>query len=288
MPELAGARHSDVDLGHLRLHLAEVGAEDAPPLLLVHGWPQHWWCWRHVAPALAENHRCLMPDLRGHGWSEPATEGFEKRRLAQDLLELLDVLGLERVGMIGHDWGGFLGWYLACETPGRLSGLLALSIPHPWPALRERINPLRWAVGAYQLPLSAPLLGPALMRRGLTRTVLRSGAEAGTYSEKDLEIFDARMRSDQGARTTQAMYRTFLHRELTGLAAGDFGNARTEVPVRLLVGEGDLIGKQTDLSGFESHAPNMTAEKIPAAGHFLPEERPDLVIEHAREMFDAA
>jgi len=73
-PELKGVLHEYVDAGGLRTHVALAGPPDAPAVLLVHGWPQNWWTWRHVIPTLAEHFRVIAPDLRGHGWSEaPAT-----------------------------------------------------------------------------------------------------------------------------------------------------------------------------------------------------------------------
>src|SRR3954451_538232 len=120
MPELPGARHSWVDAGGVRLHVAELGDADAPPLLLVHGWPQHWWCWNKVAPSLAKRWRILMPDLRGHGWSEAPRSGYEKPQLAKDLVALLDALGLERVDYAGHDWGAYVGFLLALDHADRV------------------------------------------------------------------------------------------------------------------------------------------------------------------------
>ena len=67
-PEIDGVTHRYVDLPGVRMHVAEAGG--GPPILLLHGWPQHWWIWRKVIPALAENHRVICPDLRGFGWSE--------------------------------------------------------------------------------------------------------------------------------------------------------------------------------------------------------------------------
>jgi pimeloyl-ACP methyl ester carboxylesterase len=93
MPGLAGVRHRLVDVGEVRLHVAELGDDAAPPLLLVHGWPQSWWCWRRVAPLLAADFRVLMVDLRGHGWSDAPAGGYEKERLASDMNCLLDALG---------------------------------------------------------------------------------------------------------------------------------------------------------------------------------------------------
>jgi pimeloyl-ACP methyl ester carboxylesterase len=280
-------RETAVDLDDVTLHVREAGPPDGDPLLLVHGWPQHSGCWRRVASLLDDRYRCVMPDLRGHGGSSAPKDGYEKQRLAQDMLGLLDVLQLERVGYVGHDWGGLIGFLLALRSPERITGLLALSIPHPWPSWHDRLNPWRLTAFAYQLPLSAPVVGERLMRAGLTRLVLRSAPE-GTFTPEDIASYDDAMSTPDGARVTVAMYRTFLLRELGPLAAG-FGTDRPlTVPTRLLIGERDPIARGADLAGFESHAREMVVERVPGAGHFLPEERPELVAERARELFNTS
>jgi pimeloyl-ACP methyl ester carboxylesterase len=261
------------------LHLAELGPEDAPPVLLVHGWPQNWWCWSLVAPLLADRHRCLMPDLRGHGWSSAPASGYEKERLADDLLGLLDALGLDRVLFVGHDWGGWLGLLLGIRAPERMSRLIALSIAHPWPSLADRLNPLRTAALAYQLPLSAPIVGRGLMRAGLTRRILR--ASGGGFGERDLAVYEATMGSEDGARVTVALYRTFLLRELPRIPLGRYRDLRLEVPTELIVGERDPIARVTSMAGFRHQAPAMSVERISGAGHFLPQERPELIAARA-------
>lgn len=228
-----------------------------------------------------------MPDFRGHGRSEAPIRGYEKDELARDLVELMDALELDQVGFIGHDWGAYVGMLIAMERPQRISALLAMSIAHPWPSWRDRLNPVRLAALSYQLPLSAPTVGEKLMRAGVTREILRRGAPPGTYSEEDLAVFDEPMRSPQGARATVSLYRTFLLRELPSIAAGRFRKAKLTVPTRLLVGEKDPIVRGADLRGFEPHAPLMTVERVPAAGHFLPEECPEVVAEHAEALFGA-
>ena len=185
LPPLPGARHSYVQAGEVRLHLAETGPEDGPPILLVHGWPQHWWEWRKVVPELS-SHRCLMPDLRGFGWSEAPAGRYYKAQLAEDMLRLLDALEIERVCFVGHDWGAITGFLLALRAPDRVSALLAMSVPHLWASRHDRLNPRRLAAFLYQLPLSTP--GAELAadaqgadqagdRRGFDpRDVLRRGA----------------------------------------------------------------------------------------------------------------
>jgi pimeloyl-ACP methyl ester carboxylesterase len=284
-PALDGARHREVALDSARLHVAEMGPDDARPLLLVHGWPENWWCWRKVAPRLAPEYRCVMPDLRGFGWSETTAGGYEKDRLADDLLALLDRLEIERVGFIGHDWGAYLGMLLGMRQTEQLSALLALSIPHPWPSRRDRLNPLRMAAFPYQIPLSAPLAGQLLVRGGAVRSMLRRAGTEDVFTERDLDVFDRPLRSAAQAHATVSLYRTFLLRELPAIASGRFANARIGVPVRLLVGDRDPIVKGADLRGFEPHAADMLVERVPGAGHFLPEEAPDLVVRYARELF---
>src|SRR4051794_27795356 len=88
-PSVPGVTHEWVDAGGLRTHVALAGAPDAPPLLMVHGWPQHWYCWRKVIGPLAERYRVIAPDLRGHGWTDAPRDGYAKAQLADDMLALL-------------------------------------------------------------------------------------------------------------------------------------------------------------------------------------------------------
>jgi pimeloyl-ACP methyl ester carboxylesterase len=201
--------------------------------------------------------------------------GYEKEQLADDLLGLLDRLGLERVAYVGHDWGAFAGLLIGIRAPERLSHLVALSIPHLWPSLRDRLNPLRaWAL-AYQVPLSTPVVGIQLMRRGLTRRVLAAAGDE--FSDSDIEVYAATMGSEEGARVTTALYRSFLLKELPAIMLGRYGDARLEVPTQLIVGERDPIVRVSTLSGYEDHAPRMAVERAPGAGHFLPQERDRLI-----------
>src|SRR3712207_6665910 len=115
IPTVEGVTHRFVDVGDTQLHVAEAGY--GPPLLLLHGWPQHWWCWRHLIAPLAEHHRVLVPDLRGWGWSDAPPGAYDKATFAADVLALLDAEGIDRVRIVGHDWGGFTAFLLGLEHP---------------------------------------------------------------------------------------------------------------------------------------------------------------------------
>src|SRR3712207_2077102 len=117
LPELPGVEHRFLALPTgVRVHLAQAGPADAPPVLCLHGWPQHWWIGRRVSGLLAGEYRILCPDRRGFGWSGwPADGDFRKDRLAEDAIALLDALEIERAHLLGHDWGAFTGLLLAVE-----------------------------------------------------------------------------------------------------------------------------------------------------------------------------
>jgi pimeloyl-ACP methyl ester carboxylesterase len=104
--------HLFIDAGRLRMHLTEAG--EGKPIVMLHGWPQHWYVWRRVIPLLAPHARILCPDLRGFGWTDAPSGGYERETMAQDVLALLDELGLESVDLVGHDWGG---WVTPLSSP---------------------------------------------------------------------------------------------------------------------------------------------------------------------------
>src|SRR5687767_10943593 len=105
-PHLDGVTHRWVDLPGLRMHVVEAGRGD--PVLLLHGWPQHWWEWRRVIGPLARTHRVIAPDLRGAGWSTTLEDPhrMSPQQLVDDVLALLGALGLETVDVVAHDYSG--------------------------------------------------------------------------------------------------------------------------------------------------------------------------------------
>jgi pimeloyl-ACP methyl ester carboxylesterase len=276
LPEVAGANHRSLDLPTgVRVHVAEAGPEDAPPVLCLHGWPQHWWMWRRVIPLLADDFRLVMPDMRGFGWSAwPADGDFAKARLAEDAEAVVDALGLGRVHLLTHDWGAWTGLLLATSGSTRVRSLLALGIPHPWHG-RADVARNSWRF-LYQIPLSAGLGGPQLSAR-----VMRAGwGDMSTWDEAAVPVFTERVT----ARATARLYGSFLLREMPSVAAGSFRGRRLHVPTRLIIGSRDALGAH-QAAGIEHHGDDASAEVLRGAGHFLPEERPAEVAERARALF---
>ena len=121
-----------VDTGDLRQHVVTGG--EGPPLLLVHGWPQTWYAWRLVMPALARDFSVVAPDQRGTGLSGKPADGYDTGTLAGDLIALMDALGHQRFAVAGHDTGMWIGYALAADHPDRAAGW-------PWPRPRCRACP---------------------------------------------------------------------------------------------------------------------------------------------------
>jgi pimeloyl-ACP methyl ester carboxylesterase len=286
LPDLPGVRHTHHDLPTgVRVHVAEAGPADGPPVLCLHGWPQHWWMWRRVIPLLDDRFRLVCPDLRGFGWSEWPRDGdFRKQRLADDAVALLDVLGIEQADVLGHDWGAWTAILLGLGSPQRVRRLLATSILHPWqPRPTAARNAWRFL---YQVPLAMPWAGERLIRsRTFITRVIRSGWGAKeTWDPEAAERFEERLREPQRAKASHLLYRTFLYGELPASVAGRLPGTRFSMPARLLIGERDPLGAAL-AAGFEHHGDDAAWEVVPGAGHFLPEERPEVVADRARALF---
>ena len=123
-------RHRDVSANGTRFHVAELG--DGPLVLLLHGFPQFWWTWRHQLVALAAaGYRAVAPDLRGYGASDKPPRGYDAFTQVDDVTALVRALGERQAVLVGHDWGGLLGWTAAARRPGAVRGLAVLGMPHP-------------------------------------------------------------------------------------------------------------------------------------------------------------
>jgi pimeloyl-ACP methyl ester carboxylesterase len=272
MPELEGVEHSFHDLPTgVRVHLASAGPPDAPPVLALHGWPQHWWSWRHVIAELAGEVRLLCPDLRGLGWSgPPADDDFRKQRMADDAIALLDALGLEQVRLTGHDWGAYAALLAAVTAPERFSSLVAMSVGHPW--VPTKVAARNGYLLAYQLPLATPFVGERVVRDGrYVRGMLRNGRRDGrrwTRDEEDAYVDVVR----EAAHASSKLYRDFL-----------LHDARTVVRQRPTMPAKLLIGSREPFRAFAAGFPGEV-DIVDGAGHFLPEEAPQAVADRIRAM----
>jgi pimeloyl-ACP methyl ester carboxylesterase len=286
LPEVEGVSHRWVRARGLDFHLAEAGEGD-DVVLCLHGWPQHWYQWRHLMPALADRHRVLAMDLRGFGWSDAPREGYEKENMADDVLAVLDELGLARVKLVAHDWGGWIGFLLGMRAADRLSRYLALNILHPWLTPRA-MAPHLWRFW-YQWVILTPGLGYRLHRGGrfIPKVLVGGSSNKDAWDEETIHAFSDTFTAPERARAAVQMYRVFNLKETWPIFRGRYFDQRLTVPTRLVFGADDFALRPQLLAGYERHADDMQVELVPGCGHFIADERPQLVAERARDFLSA-
>jgi len=289
MPHVDGVRHRDVTVNGVRLHVAEAG--EGEPVVMLHGWPQHWWEGRAQIPSLAERYRVICPDLRGFGWSEVPKEGFRPETFAADILHLFDELELDRVRLVGHDWGALTAFIICLRHPDRVERYLALNMIHPWLRLRPRLLPGEGARLWYQAAVAVPGLSPAVLPHATdfaARCIRASSGDESCWDDGVIEMFTDQLRDPDRARASSALYRWALSpRGWLALALGRYHDMRLRTPTLLLFGTRDFAIKEETLEGYEEHADDMRVEKVPGVGHFIADERPDLITQRALELFGA-
>lgn len=186
-------RHRVIATNGIRLHAVEAGPEDGPLLILLHGFPEFWYGWRHQIGPLAEaGFRVLVPDQRGYNRSDkpPGLSAYRLDTLARDVVGLIDDAGRDRAAVAGHDWGGVVAWWLGIHHPGRLARLALLNIPHPWVMRRTlRENAKQRKKSLYMLFFQLPWLPERALRKddwALAVKTLRATSRPGTFTDEDL------------------------------------------------------------------------------------------------------
>lgn len=290
MPGL-DVEHEWIGAGGLRTHVALAGDPEAPPLLCVHGWPQHWLVWRELIAPLADpgqgGFRVICPDLRGFGWTACPGRGHDPRTFAEDLLALLDAMEIPRASLLAHDWGGMAGWFLGCRHPDRVERMIALNIPTPWLRVTPRGLLSLWRFW-YQVAAATPGVRAAIYR-GLERDTpaRRAGLGGADWPDDVAESFAAQFREPERRRAASALYRHALFRLEPAIALGRFSDLRLRTPTRLIWGTSDFALPETLLEGSDRQADDLEVVRVPGCGHFIAEERPDVVLEHALEFLAA-
>jgi len=278
-------RHRFIAANGARFHVAEAGT--GPLVLLLHGFPQFWWCWRHQIPALAAaGYRAVALDLRGYGASDKPPRGYDTITLAADVAGVIRALGETGAVIVGHDWGGWLAWSMPALAPRETTAVAALSMAHPL-TLRTALardagqrRAWRWVL-EFQLPmrpeqqLTRGDRAVGLLEQWAAPSPPGSFPDAGT-----LETYRKAMRVPFVAHSSMEYYRWAL-RSLPRRDGRRFATALQHpitVPLLQLHGALDaFVLPSTALASHHRVRGPLSYQLIPGAGHFLPEEAPDEV-----------
>jgi pimeloyl-ACP methyl ester carboxylesterase len=275
--------HRFVTTRGTRFHVAEAGVGD--PVLLLHGIAQHWYAWRKVIPELSGEYRLFCLDLRGCGWSEGTRRGYGTGQQLQDVLAVMDALGLERVRLIGHDGGGWLGFALCLHAPERFSRFVALNITHPWPGQATLIRTAWrfWYTALWEYPGA----GRFVLRRwpGFTRFLLRHWAgRRYQWDPGALEEFVRASRTQSGSRAIQQALWQFVLRDIPALALRRHSRRRLAVPTLIVGGQKDPVSRPVPSRRMANYADDLEIAIVPG-WHLLAETAPRIVAAAAREHF---
>ncbi|MGP4111712.1 alpha/beta fold hydrolase [Streptomyces sp. 4N509B] len=305
--------HRTVLVNGLPLHLAEAG--EGPVVVLLHGFPELWFSWRHQLPALADaGYHAVAPDVRGYGRSAvpPHVAAYRMRTLVRDVTGLLDALGTPSAALVGHDWGAEIAWACAQLSPERFPALTALSVPYhprpplPWTAylrrqVRDRFNWLLY----FQQPGVADRELAADTARSLRLVMYALSGDAPdglalrllTQLPADSTLLDPIPEPDGPLSWLTGAEFTYYTEEFerTGFTGGlnryrcvdhdwrdlpELGRTHVLQPTLMITGERETATRFGALDAMREHVPTMEDPLVlPGCGHWVQQERPTAVNE---------
>ncbi len=270
--------HHHADLGDVRLHYVTLG--EGFPVVLLHGWPQTWYEWRHIMPRLAERYRVIAPDLRGLGDSSRPADGYDKKTVGNDIWRLLhDVLKIDVFHLVGHDWGGPTAYAVAAAHPDSVRTLTILDVTIPGDGSANISDGgRRWHHGFHQT-----LDMPEALVAGREDIYLgwfyrNYGHRPDAIPEADIAEYLRCYRQPGALRAGFSYYRNIAR----DVADNEAIVARFKLPMPVLaLGGGDAWGRRMAVvESLRRMATNVRGGVIDHCGHWMPEEQPDVLLAH--------
>ncbi len=284
-PVDAAVEHRSETVNGTTLHWVEAG--DGPLVVLLHGFPEFWYSWRHQIPVLADaGYRVVAPDLRGYNESAkpPGYGAYLTGPLTQDVVALIAACDAPRATVVGHDWGGVIAWTLASRRPEVVERLVILNAPHPAVYLRRIRTPAQMLRSSYVALFQPPLLPEMVLRArdfAVLKAMLRGGAESpAAFTDADLDRY-AEAFAKPGALTAMLAYYRAMGRRILAAArhAGATSDRRAvSVPTLVIWGRNDpVLGLDTADPG--DFVPDRRVVVVDDASHFVHADAPERVNE---------
>lgn len=284
-------RHGYAQVGDVRLHYAEAGEAGRPLVLLLHGFPEFWYSWRHQLAALGEHFHVVAPDMRGYNLSDkPArVEDYRMSRLIDDVTGLVRHFGARRAAVVGHDWGAGVAWAAAGAHPEYVSRLAVLQVP-PFRAWVDNFSLRQLARSWYMLLFQLPRLPEWWIEANdfaRLAAMLKATSRRGTFTDADVELYKAALKRRDAAGDTSALtaginyYRANLFPAFgKRFGGGDADSSRSSralvrVPTLFVYGERDAFVVPETTRDVRSYVDAPYREvRLARAGHWVQQEAP--------------
>lgn len=270
LPEVPGFDHLIVDTSGLHSHVAVIG--EGEPVMMLHGFPQHWWQWRNVAPALAaEGYQVLCPDLRGAGWTVTDDPYIVRETRMQDVLSILNVLQLPRVHLVSHDMGVMTALQLSYDHPERLRSAVQLSVFPGFAKFHPKLAP------AFQhLPRFIWHRPGASLRHTFSGRYT-----AQPMSDEVAQTYLAPLQRAEIDAAVRPLIRRMILPEAARMARGVYRRRRLTVPTLVVYGRQDYPTTeqlmQTIVPDPQRYADGMEFAYVEGASHFIVDDAPQAV-----------
>jgi pimeloyl-ACP methyl ester carboxylesterase len=284
METIPGLRHEYVQINGIRMHYAIAG--DGPLVLMLHGFPDFWYTWRHQMAALADRFTVVAPDQRGYNETTKPGWGYSVDVLASDVVELIHALGHARALLVGHDWGAAVAWAVAIAQPHRVERLAVLNVPHPAVfAEHLRSNPRQMLRSSYMGFFTLPYVPEFVLSRddyAPIRRILRRDL-GNAISDAELAAHLNAVRTPGALTGGLNWYRAAAAQGPRALYAGT--ETRCAVPTLLMYGDSDPFLGAELFVGNERFAPDLRVRPVPGAGHWVHLKEHALVTAELRSFF---
>jgi pimeloyl-ACP methyl ester carboxylesterase len=272
-------QHRQSWINGVRLHYVEAGT--GPLLILLHGFPEFWYSWRHQVPALAAaGLHVLAPDLRGYNLSDkpPGVSAYRIDALLGDVIGLIDQAGAQRAAIAGHDWGGVIAWHFAMRHPQKVEKLIILNAPHP-AAYRRELRSWRqllksWYVFFFQVPGLPELVLSADDFGWIERLFQHQLVHPEAFGPEDVRCYKQALARPGALTAALNYYRASMRYRSQRAARNDLP---INVPVLLLWGERDSYLSPRLTDGLSAWVPNLRVVRFPDVSHWIQNDVPERV-----------
>ena len=275
--------HHTATVDGFQMHYVIGGHDD--PVVLLHGWPETWYAWRHVMPALAKNYTIIVPDLRGLGDSSKPTTGYDGKTVAEDIHQLVTQLGFKTIFLVGHDIGTQIAYSYAAAHPTEVKKLAVMELTIPGFAPPGRM-PIWWGI-FHQVPdvPEALVQGKEMMYLSWFFHSLTYNPSAVT--KQDIDEYVSHYSSPGGLRAGFEYYRAFPQ---DAIQNQNYSKTKLTMPVLALGGSfipvlGGNITMPSIIYAMKILAQNVQGITVPNSGHFIPEEQPQFLTDQLLKFF---